>query len=491
MKTPILLAGVRQAARFVLAGLLAVLIALIIGYLMVLHRRPELKPWHTAKLSAEFRSGDLRTVPDLNAYLAREEELFRQLKSEVYDQIEDEDRRAFNRFSSGSLADPAVLATNWNRTFILPAASPRGGVLLLHGLSDAPYSLRALGQALHRDGFHVIGLRLPGHGTAPVGLTRARAEDFSAATRIAAVALREAVGTNVPLFIIGYSNGATLAVDYALSRMEGEPLPQVDGLILISPAIGITPGAVAAGWLRRLSQLPGMKKAAWQSVGLEYEPYKYNSFAVNASEQIHRLTTRLYQRLQRLDQGTGVAGFPPVLAFQSVVDSTVVPTAVIDRLLRRLAPDEHELVLFDIHRGADVRSLMVSTPELFTETLMRDATTPFAVSAVTSDLSEPRSVRLLRRAAGKTEIDSQPLGLQWPSGVFSLSHVALPFPPDDPVYGNGSGAKTNQIALGHLEVRGEGGVLAIPPRVLLRLRYNPFYSYLEQRVREFCGASVR
>lgn len=476
---------------FILFGLLSVLVALVVGYLMVLHRRPELKPWHTAELSAEFRSGDLRNVPDLNAYLAREDELFQQLQEEVYDQIDDEDRRVFNRFSSGSLADPAVLATNWNRTFILPAPSPRGGVLLLHGLSDAPYSLRALGQTLHRDGFYVIGLRLPGHGTAPVGLTRARVEDFSAATRIAAVSLRESVGTNAPLFIVGYSNGATLAVDYVLSQLEGELLPRVDGLVLISPAIGITPGAAVAAWLRRLSRLPGMKKAAWQSVGLEYEPYKYNSFAVNASEQIHRLTTRLYQRIQRLDRGTGVAGFPPVLAFQSVVDATVVPTAVIDQFLRRLAPDGHELVLFDIQRGADVRALMVSHPETFTETLTRDATTPFAVTAVTSDSVEPRAARVLHRVAGTGEIESQPLSLQWPPGVFSLSHVALPFPPDDPVYGNGSGALTNQIALGHLEVRGEGGVLAISPRVLLRLRYNPFYSYLEQRVCQFGEALVR
>ena len=27
------------------------------------------------------------------------------------------------------------------------------------------------------------------------------------------------------------------------------------------------------------------------------------------------------------------------------------------------------------------------------------------------------------------------LDLAWPRNVFSLSHVALPFPPDDPLYG--------------------------------------------------------
>ena len=62
--------------------------------------------------------------------------------------------------------------TNWNRTFEL---APSGGdatcgVLLLHGMSDSPYSLRAIAERIHREGGHVLGLRLPGHGTAPSGL---------------------------------------------------------------------------------------------------------------------------------------------------------------------------------------------------------------------------------------------------------------------------------------------------------------------------------
>ena len=59
-------------------------------------------------------------------------------------------------------------------------------MLLLHGMSDAPYSLRALGEALHARGFHVLGLRLPGHGTAPSGLVTATWEDMAAAVALAA-----------------------------------------------------------------------------------------------------------------------------------------------------------------------------------------------------------------------------------------------------------------------------------------------------------------
>jgi len=59
---------------------------------------------------------------------------------------------------------------NWNRSFVLPQEEPALGVLLLHGLSDSPYSLKALGERLNGQGAMVLGLRIPGHGTAPSGL---------------------------------------------------------------------------------------------------------------------------------------------------------------------------------------------------------------------------------------------------------------------------------------------------------------------------------
>ena len=76
---------------------------------------------------------------------------------------------------------------NWNRSFELETAASRGGVLLLHGMSDSPYSLRTLGETLNQRGYWVIGLRLPGHGTAPSGLKTVRWQDMSAAVHLAMV----------------------------------------------------------------------------------------------------------------------------------------------------------------------------------------------------------------------------------------------------------------------------------------------------------------
>jgi hypothetical protein len=65
--------------------------------------------------------------------------------------------------------------------------------------------------------------------------------------------------------------------------------------------------------------------------------------------------------------------------------------------------------------------------------------------------------------------------------VISLSHIALPFPPSDPLYGVPDGHSSERIHLGHLEIQGEKGLLRFPSDWLLRLRHKPFYDFLEGR----------
>jgi len=73
------------------------------------------------------------------------------------------------------------------------------------------------------------------------------------------------------------------------------------------------------------------------------------------------------------------------------------------------------------------------------------------------------------------------LEITWPPGVISLSHVALPVAPDDPVYGQVHPHKEGFIFLGKIAIQGERGLLKVSTDWVLRLRYNPFYDYLESR----------
>ena len=80
---------------------------------------------------------------------------------------------------------------------------------------------------------------------------------------------------------------------------------------------------------------------------------------------------------------------------------------------------------------------------------------------------------------GEVASRSSPIGLSYPFGVFSLSHVAVPFPLSDGLYGlEPDPAEDFGIRLGALAIRGERGVLITSQESLTRLQSNPFFPYL-------------
>ncbi len=472
--------------RLTVAAFHSSLGALVVGlvfFVLYLEGRPALSVWHRAHLDQEFttRSG----VKNLEQYLALEERLFRQLDHLVYDKVPTDERRQINRFTRGSLSDPARWKTNWNRTFILaPAGAPRAGVLLLHGMSDSPYSLRSLGLRLRQKGALVVGPRLPGHGTAPSGLVRATWRDMAAVVRLAMNYLaRKAPGR--PFYIIGYSNGAALAVNYTLEALDRPRMPKPAALVLLSPAIGVTPVASLAVWQARLGRLLGLEKLEWSSILPEYDPYKYNSFAVNAGDQVYRLTRHIQIKLGELARSGRLKAFPPILAFSSVVDATVEAPALVDSLFDRLPTGRHELVLFDINRLRWMQPILGKEPGAAVQTMLTDRTLPFTLTLVTNVSDTSQQVVARTRRPGNDRLESRPLGIAWPDDIYSLSHLALPFPPDDPLYGRHPANKEDHVELGDLALRGERGLLQISPSDMLRLRWNPFYGYLETRLLSF------
>ena len=118
-----------------------------------------------------------------------------------------------------------------------------------------------------------------------------------------------------------------------------------------------------------------------------------------------------------------------------------------------------------------------------TERLLAADNLPFAVTFITNEHPESPDVVARSKPPFTGEPDSgKPIGLAWPAGVVSLSHVALPIPYDDPLYGQMPPSDAQFIYLGDLALRGERGLLKVPPDWLLRMRYNPFYDYLERRI---------
>jgi alpha-beta hydrolase superfamily lysophospholipase len=341
-------------------------------------------------------------------------------------------------------------------------------------------------------GYLAIGLRLPGHGTVPAALTSTTWEDWLAATRLAVREARRRISSGAPLHLVGYSAGGAAVLKYALDALEEPILPRPDRLVLISPMIGVSTFARFAGLAALPALLPPFAKAAWLTIVPEFNPFKYNSFPVNAARQAHRLTVVVQQQLDRLAASGRLAALAPILTFQSSVDFTVSARAVVESLYARLPANGSELVLFDLNRNSRFGPLLRAVFAGATERIVPPSPRDWQLTIITNTRDDPE-VKERVTAAGETVEKARGLGISYPYDVFSLSHVALPFPADDPLYGSQPDPSEDfGVALGALAAHGEVGVLIVSFDTLARLTWNPFFPYMLTRVGETIGlATVR
>jgi alpha-beta hydrolase superfamily lysophospholipase len=449
-------------------------------------RAPALEPWHT-HVPTELSARQLASS-DWHRYLAQEQAIFEDVRINVTQRLDDDARVPYNRYFEGSPVYPPRFSQDWNRSYVMePAGAPRGAVVLLHGLTDSPYSLRHVARRYADRGFVAIGIRLPGHGTVPAGLSDVRWEDWSEATRLAIREARRRVPAPAPLHLVGFSNGGALAVKYALDAIEDPKLPRADRLVLFTPMIGITRFARFAGLASLPALLPPFASAAWLSNLPEFNPFKYNSFPVNGARQSYRLTDALQVQIQQLAREGRLATMPPVLTFQSVIDFTVSTPAILTALYAFLPDNGSEIVLFDVNRTVKFGPLLRPSSYVALERLTPTTPQAYRFTAI-ANASEDSSATVERSIApGQLQANDKPLALPYPPGVFSLSHLAIPIPPDDPLYGTQPDPATRLdfgVNLGALEARGERGALVVDQDFLTRLPSNPFFPYLLARVEE-------
>ncbi|BAQ74730.1 uncharacterized protein POS17_3036 [Pseudomonas sp. Os17] len=445
-------------------------------------RGPALQPWHL-RVPHELSVEQIDRA-DWATWLQAEGRVFAEVEREVSDTLDPSQVPPFNRYRKDSRVYPPHFATDWNRSYLLrPQGPPRGVVVLLHGLTDSPYSLRHIARRYVAHGYLAIGLRLPGHGTVPAGLTEVQWQDWLAATRLALRTARAEVPAPAPLHIVGYSNGGALAVKYALDALGDPQLPQAQRLVLISPMIGVASSARFAGLAAWPAVFPAFSKAAWLNLRPEYNPFKYNSFPVNGARQSWLLTDALQGQLQALAGDPRFQQLPPILAFQSLTDATVSTPAVVNGLFRRLPANGSELVIFDLNRTSDFDGLLDPSSLTSLASLLPAPPRNYSTRILSNAESPSHHLEELGTAALSLDSQRRPLDLAFPAGVFSLSHVALPFPVSDSLYGSQPDPGEDfGLHLGSLAARGERAVLVVPMDELMRLTSNPFYPYLIRRI---------
>lgn len=472
----------RKAAMIALLAALLIVGTLIGVRLYDIQQGPPLASWHTY-VPQELDAQQLDRS-SWQEYLAHEDQLLVQVRRNVGDKLEPEDKVDSNRYFAGAKVYPEHFAHDWNRSFVLlPAGEPAGVAVLLHGLTDSPYSLRHIAAHYQSVGYVAIAIRMPGHGTVPGALTEAHWEDWTAAARLAVREARRRVPAPRPLHLVGFSNGGALSLMYALDALDDPKLAKPDRLVLISPMVGITSFARFAGLAGLPSVLPAFAKAAWLSIVPEFNPFKYNSFPVNAARRSFELTQTLQDRIVAQQRSGGLERMPPIITFHSVLDFTVSTRALINALYARLPANGSELVLFDLNRATKLGPLFRRGAAWSMAGTLPGQKRDYRLTIVTN--TSPTSSEMIERVieAGFTHIVERPINLSYPREVYSLSHVALPFPTDDALYGTHPGnIEEFGISLGAMSMRGEVGAFVIGMDTLTRLTSNPFYSYLVKRV---------
>ena len=284
--------------------------------------------------------------------------------------------------------------------------------------------------------------------------------------------------------------GAGLVLDYTLEALSDTSLVTPDRLFLYSPAIGITKLARFTGWDVALSTIPLFEKFAWMSIQPEYDPYKYNSFAKNAGQITHVLTEGLRKKIKAHRESSAWQSLPPIITFQSLVDSTVQTGSLVSELYQHLPANDSELILFDINRANDVQYFIVDKERATLDQLQEGQATKFSFTLVTNKSGESRAVEARTRLANKNSFAIADLNVDWPLGVYSLSHVSIPFKSVDPWYGTAATSEIDGehfLSIGAIAPRGEQGLLTVPSSQFMRLRHNPFFDYVAQRTADFCA----
>lgn len=208
---------------------------------------------------------------------------------------------------------------------VLPGAEPylhRGGptgVLLCHGFTGCPQSLRPWAEYLAAAGLTVSLPRLPGHGTTWQELARTRWEDWYAEIERAYDELR---ADTDEIFVTGLSMGACLAL--RLAELRGT---DVSGLVLVNPSLTAD---TKLFWLAPVLKLfvpslkaigSDIKKEGVTELAYERTPVR----AASTLPALWRLTNRNLSQVSA-----------PVLVYRSAVDHVVGPASL--EILRRDLP---------------------------------------------------------------------------------------------------------------------------------------------------------
>ena len=183
------------------------------------------------------------------------------------------------------------------------------GVLLVHGFTGSPASMRPWGEFLHSKGYTVRVPLLPGHGTQPEDLNKVKWQEWPAKVEFELSELRKTCDV---IFLVGLSMGGGTVLNVAASIND-----DLAGLILVNPMIHVKGVPVELAFF--LSRFQKMRT----SVGDDIKRPGITEWGYDAlpTRGIHQLLKML-----RITRGNLGKITVPVQLFHSVEDHTLPVT---------------------------------------------------------------------------------------------------------------------------------------------------------------------
>lgn len=223
------------------------------------------------------------------------------------------------------------------------------GVVLCHGFTGSPYSLRGFAEHLTGAGFQVHLPLLPGHGTSWRDLNRTRWQDWYATVDRAYAALRRECDT---VFVAGLSMGGGLALRLAEEHGAG-----VRGVVLVNPSLTTADKRFLA--LPVLSRiLPSLNGITDDIAKPGVTEHGYDRVPLRALVSMTELWATVQRDLAKVDQ--------PILLFRSATDHVVDPTSA-RLLLQQVGSAEVTERVLD--RSFHVATLDYEANDIFAESV--------------------------------------------------------------------------------------------------------------------------
>jgi carboxylesterase len=219
--------------------------------------------------------------------------------------------------------------------FHAPVPGAEVGVLLVHGFTGSPASMRPWAEDLHARGYSVSLPRLPGHGTRWQDLQATTYDDWYAEADNAFAKLK---AEHDRVVVCGMSMGGLIGLDLALHH--GRDLA---GLVVVNPAVSTT--------RKDVKLLPVLKHVvpAFPAIGNDIkrpgqDEHAYPRTPLKAAASMFTEMRRVRERLADVTQ--------PLLMLRSRVDHVLDPSSGRTLMARVSSRDLEEVVLEESYHVA-------------------------------------------------------------------------------------------------------------------------------------------